>query len=72
MIIKQTKVIFIGNLIFSKELLNTVFLNKKFKVIGIISKNKSLFNSDHISLRNIAKSKSIKYFNYTNKNKKIK
>lgn len=70
MIFKGRKVIFIGNLIFSKELLNTVFLNKKFKVIGIISKNKSLFNSDQFSLKNTAKFKKIKYFNYTKKNKK--
>ena len=65
MIYNKKKVIFIGNLIFSKELLNTVFLNDKFKVVGIISKNKSIFNSDQFSLKNIAKSKKIKYFNYT-------
>ena len=38
MIYNQRKVIFIGNLIFSKELLNIVFLNKKFKVVDNIKK----------------------------------
>ena len=69
MIYNQRKVIFIGNLIFSKELLNIVFLNKKFKVVGIISKNKSLYNSDQFSLKKTAKSKGLNILTIQKKTK---
>lgn len=70
MIYKRQKVVFIGNLIFSKELLKTVLTNKKFEVVGIISKNKSSYNSDQHSLRSISKREKIKYFNFTKDRKK--
>lgn len=64
----KKKIIFIGNLIFSYELLKVLLKNKNFDIIGIVSKNKSIYNSDHVSLKEISKNKNIKYFNYKNKN----
>jgi methionyl-tRNA formyltransferase len=58
--------IFIGTLKFSRELLN-VALSSQLKVIGIISKEKSPFNSDHEDLCVVAKKVGIDYF-YYNKN----
>jgi methionyl-tRNA formyltransferase len=66
--IYKKKVIFIGNLIFSYELLKVLLFNKNFQTVGIISKNKSNYNSDHYSLKKISKINKIKYFNYKLKN----
>ena len=48
------KILFIGSVIFSSEILKTLIL-KKINIIGIITKKKSVFNTDHYNLAPLAK-----------------
>ncbi|MDC2969030.1 formyltransferase family protein [Candidatus Pelagibacter sp.] len=66
--IYKKKIIFIGNLIFSYELLKVILKNKNFQIVGIVSKNNSNYNSDHFSLKEISRNNNIQYLNYKFKN----
>jgi methionyl-tRNA formyltransferase len=61
------KILFIGSVIFSSEILKTLIL-KKINIIGIITKKKSVFNTDHYNLAPLAKKNNIPYKYYKNIN----
>ena len=63
------RILFIGSVIFSKKIL-TRLIKKKYNLCGIISKNKSNFNSDFLSLKPISKKYKIKYLAVQNINTK--
>ena len=56
---KKVRVVFIGCVKFSKEIIDTLFTSDCIQIVGIITKRKSKFNSDFYSLASIAKQKSI-------------
>lgn len=61
------KIIFIGCVQFSYELLNVVYKHTDAEIVGIVSKESSTFNSDFKSLIPFAIEKNIPYLNYENK-----
>lgn len=61
------KILFIGSVIFSSEILKILIL-KKINIIGIITKKKSIFNTDHCNLAQLAKKNNIPYKYYKNIN----
>lgn len=61
MIYKKMKILFIGTVKFSYEALN-VLLKKEFEVVGLVTKEKSKFNSDFFDLTPLAKENSIPCF----------
>jgi methionyl-tRNA formyltransferase len=64
---KKKKVLFVGNLIISKYILNILLKSKKISICGILTcKNK--FNSDYYNLETIAKKKKIPIFKKIFKN----
>ncbi len=63
------RIIFIGSVIFSKKILMRL-IKKKYNLCGIITKNKSNFNSDFLSLKPISKKYNIKYLTVQNINTK--
>ena len=58
MIFNKKKILFIGNLIISKYILETLIKNKRIKVCGVIT-TKNKFNFDYFNLTNIAKKNKI-------------
>jgi methionyl-tRNA formyltransferase len=61
------KILFIGSVIFSSEILKILIL-KKINIIGIITKKTSIFNTDHCNLAPLAKKNNIPYKYYKNIN----
>jgi len=55
------KIIFIGNVLFSKFLLEFILKQKNIDVIGVCTKNTSNFNADFYNLGNICKKKNIDF-----------
>lgn len=62
------KILFIGSVIFSKRILESL-INKKFDVCGIITKKKSNFNSDFFDLSQISRKTNIDFKYAKNINK---
>ena len=65
---KKVRVVFIGCVKFSKEIIDTLFTSDCIQIVGIITKRKSKFNSDFYSLASIAKKKSIPCLFYEKEN----
>ena len=55
------KIVFIGSVIFSKYLLETLFSFKNIEILGVCTKNSSKFNSDFYNLGKLCKKKNIPY-----------
>lgn len=55
------KAIFVGCVLFSKYLLETILNNSSIELVGLITKEKSTFNSDHFDLSKEIKSNNIPY-----------
>lgn len=60
------KILFIGSVEFSYQLLKTVYRKTKAEIVGIVSKEESKFNSDFKSLIPFAIENEIPYFIYKN------
>lgn len=67
---KKTRVVFVGCVVFSNEVLKSLLKFKTLEIVGIVTKKNSKFNSDFLSLANIAEKKSIPFFFNDNKNTK--
>lgn len=48
------RIFFIGSVNFSREMLNTILQIEKIEIVGIATKSKSSFNSDHTDLSDLA------------------
>lgn len=55
------KAIFVGCVLFSKHLLETILNNSNIELVGLITKEKSTFNNDHFDLSKVIKSNNIPY-----------
>ena len=67
---KKVKVVFIGCVTFSKEMVESLLRSKFIEVVGIVTKKRAKFNSDFFSLNEIAKTNSIPCFLYGSSKKK--
>ena len=63
------RVIFIGSVIFSSKMLKVV-INNKLDIVGIITKKKSNYNSDHFDIAKNIKQKRIPVLYTKNINEK--
>ena len=64
------KILFIGSVIFSKLILEKLFVNN-LNIVGVCTKNKSTFNSDFYNLSNTCKKFDIPYMYTKDINSKI-
>ena len=56
------RIVFIGSVLFSKYMLETILASRKeCQVVGVITKEKSSFNSDHFNLAPLAVENNIPY-----------
>ena len=65
---KKVKVVFIGCVKFSKEMIESLLESKFIEIVGIVTKKRAKFNSDFFSLDGIARKNSIPCFLYNGKN----
>ena len=55
------RVVFIGSVVFSREMLETMVHFKQIDIVGIVTKSSSTFNSDHSDLSDLAIKNNIPY-----------
>jgi methionyl-tRNA formyltransferase len=55
------RVVFIGNVLFSQQMLEFILENNVFTIVGIVTKQNSSFNSDHRNLAPLAEKYSIPF-----------
>lgn len=59
------KILFIGCVQSSEIFLNAIINNTSAEIVGIVTKSKSNFNADHVSLATIAEQRKIDWLDYT-------